>query len=737
MITAEYELKAFLEAKCSQPHDLLGAHPYTLEGEKGLLARVFLNDARSCEIVECGGEPERHHPMTRIAPEGFFEAFLPGCAEPFKYRLRVECYNGETREFFDPYSFWPTLGPQDTYLFNEGNEHWIHEKLGSRLRVIDGAPGVSFAVWAPNAVRVSVVGGFNQWDGRYHPMRTLGSSGIWELFIPGIGENEHYKYEILTAQGHPLVKTDPFASFYSAPPFNDAIVFDTDRYVWNDQEWIEARGRKNCVKEPLSIYEVHLESWRRVPEEGNRPLTYREAARQLASYVKEMGYTHVEFMPLAEHPFSASWGYQVTGFFAPTCRFGTPRDFQYLVDTLHQHGIGVFMDWVPGHFPRDSWALAEFDGTHLYEHADPRQGEHKDWGTFIFNYGRHEVRCFLTASALSWFSRFHVDGLRVDAVASMLYLDYSRNEGEWIPNRYGGRENIEAIEFLRNTNSLAHHYFPGVLMMAEESTSFGGVTQPPGEGGLGFDFKWNMGWMHDMLGYFQKDPIYRKHGQDTLTFGMLYQYSEKFIQVFSHDEVVYGKASLLMKMAAGSITEKAGSLRALYALMWGWPGKKCLFMGNDFGQSNEWNHHASLDWHLLQYLDHEGIRLLVRDLNALYRAEPALHNEEGQWNNFEWMAFHDADSSVIAFLRKTGGTRGTILVAGNYTPVNRGGYRIGVPCGGYWREVLNSNAEIYGGTGAGNAGGLHTDDQPWDNQPHSLNLTLPGSSTLLLRCEAG
>ena len=701
-----------------------------------MVARVFLRDVASCELVAYERNPEERFPLRRCTKDGLFEAFIPGEQTPFRYRLRVTRNNGEIRQFYDPYSFLPTLGEQDLYLFNEGNEHRIYRKLGSQVREIDGIPGISFAVWAPAARRVSVVGDFNAWDGRYHPMRPLGSSGVWEIFIPGLEEGMKYKYEVMGADGYLHLKTDPYATFYEAPPHNASIVQTVDEvYSWNDAAWMERRAQTDWANQPISVYEVHFGSWRRVEKDGNRPLTYREAVEELIPYVRKMGYTHVEFMPMAEHPFSGSWGYQVTGFFAPTHRFGTPEDFMYLVDQLHQAGIGVILDWVPGHFPMDAFALARFDGTHLYEHADPRQGMHQDWGTLIFNYGRNEVRCFLIASALSWLDRYHIDGLRVDAVASMLYLDYSRKEGEWIPNRYGGRENLEAIDFLRRTNELAHQYYPGVLMIAEESTSFGGVTKPASEGGLGFDFKWNMGWMNDTLSYFSKDPLYRKWHQNLLTFGMIYQYSERFLQVFSHDEVVHGKGSMLMKMAAPTIPEKAGSLRALYTLMWLWPGKKTLFMGCDFGQSSEWHYDRSLDWWLLQYLDHEGIQRILQDLNALYVGEPALHKGELEPGGFAWVALEDAEASVITFLRRDPEDRTLYLVVGHFTPVTREGYRVGVPRDGFWREVINSNSEYYGGSGVGNLGGLAAERTPCNQQPFSLNLTLPGNSTLVFKYE--
>lgn len=672
--------------------------------------------------------------MDRLHDSGFYEVFLPKRKQVFRYRLRATLENGETHEIHDAYSFLPTLGDQDLYLFNEGNEHRLYNKLGAHLRRINEVPGVSFAVWAPNAKRVSVVGNFNGWDGRYHPMRPLGASGVWELFLPGLGAGELYKFEVWDVRGHIRLKTDPFGSYFEAPPGNASIVHDAGLYGWGDGDWIEKRkAAAEDRDQPMSIYEVHLGSWKRRADDGNRPLTYRELAPQLADYVIEMGFTHVEVMPLAEHPFDGSWGYQVTGFFAPTQRFGTPDDFAWFVDHLHQRGIGVILDWVPAHFPRDSFALAEFDGTHLYEHADPRQGAHMDWGTLIFNYSRNEVRCFLVANALCWLDRYHLDGLRVDAVASMLYLDYSRKEGEWVPNKYGGRENLDAIEFLKTTNDLVHHYYPGVRMIAEESTSFPGISKPTHDGGIGFDFKWNMGWMHDTLKFFTKDPIHRKWHQNDLTFGMLYQYAENFISVFSHDEVVHGKGSMLMKMAAWHIPEKAANLRALYAHMWGWPGKKLLFMGGEFGQSSEWAYAGSLDWHLTQYLDHEGIRLLVRDLNRLYTHEPVLSRNDLNPHGFRWLACHDSEASTLAFLRCDAAEQTLFTVVGHFTPVIRRNYRIGVPRRGFWSEVINTNSQYYGGSGLGNQGGVHTEDVSADGMSQSVVLTLPPLTTTILK----
>jgi len=727
MIISKTELERLGSARHHHPHEILGMHPY----KKGLVVRAFLQDAISCEVVDV--ENDERFPLERINEDGVFEGTIPSRKRVFPYRLRVEQENGEIRQFFDAYGFLPTLGEEDLYLFNMGDDHKVYQKFGSRARTIESVPGVSFCVWAPSAARVSVVGDFNRWDGRYHPMRSMGSSGVWEIFIPGLSEGQKYKYEICDQEGHLHLKTDPYGTYFESPPHNASIVYDVESYDWNDAEWLKKRESEDWKNAPISVYELHFGSWKRKMEDGGRPFTYREMAEELTRYVVDIGYTHVEFMPLAEHPFTGSWGYQVTGYFAPTQRYGKPEDFKFLVDTLHQAGIGVIIDWVPAHFPTDAFALGRFDGSALYEHEDPRQGFHQDWGTLIPNFGRHEVRAFLMASALSWIDRYHIDGLRVDAVASMLYLDYSRKEGEWVPNQYGGRENIEALEFLRRTNQLVHQYYPGVLMIAEESTDFGGVSKPVEEGGLGFDFKWNMGWMNDTLQYFEKDPIHRKFHQNSLTFGMIYQYSENFVQCFSHDEVVHGKGSMLLKMGGGTITEKAHNLRALYGLMWAWPGKKTLFMGSDFGQSEEWSYDNSLSWHLLQYKDHSGIQDMIRDLNRIYREEPGMAYGDTNGQGFEWVSAGDADNSVIAFLRKTERIEDTLLVVGHYTPVTRTGYTLGVPYEGFWKEIFNSSSSVYGGDGEGNMGGMDADAIAWDSHGYSLKLTLPGMSTSIFK----
>ena len=735
MIISPDDLLLLLQARHATPHSVLGMHPATGKA-KGVVVRAFLKDAVSCEVVE-GDQPKaKTYPLELRSPAGFFEGIIPGKTSVFPYRLRVTYAHGDMRQFADPYSFLPTLSEQDLYLFNEGTELRAYEKLGAHLRTINGVKGVSFAVWAPSAARVSVVGNFNQWDGRYHPMRTLGSSGVWELFIPALAAGELYKFEIRDQASNLLLKTDPYGTFFEGPPNNASVVCDASHFVWNDSAWMEKRkAEANRLDRPMSVYEVHLGSWKRKLEDANRPLTYRELGPLLADYVVEMGFTHIEVMPLAEHPFDGSWGYQVTGFFAPTHRFGSAEDFAWFVDHLHQKNIGLILDWVPAHFPRDSFALAEFDGSHLYEHADPRQGAHMDWGTLIFNYGRNEVRCFLVANALAWLDRYHLDGLRVDAVASMLYLDYSRKEGQWIPNQYGGRENLEAIGFLKRVNDAVHENYPGVVMIAEESTSFDKVSRPTREGGLGFDYKWNMGWMHDTLRYFSNEGINRKWHQNDLTFGMLYQYAENFVTVFSHDEVVHGKASMLYKMGAWHIPEKAANLRALYAHMWAYPGKKLLFMGSEFAQAHEWNHATSLDWHLLQYLDHEGVRRLVKDLNHLYTSEPVLSCNDFNPHGFRWVNAGDSEANIVSYLRTDVFEQDIFFVVGHYGGAQRD-YRFGVPRAGFWKEVVNSNSEYYGGTGLGNLGGRTAEEEGRDGYSYSINVTLPALSTTIFKWSA-
>ncbi len=623
----------------------------------------------------------------------------------------------------------------DVYLFREGNHFKLFDRLGAHLMSVDGSDGTHFAVWAPNAGRVSVIGDFNGWKPGRHPLEARwDGSGIWEGFIPGLGKGALYKYSITSTTGGPRSeKADPLAFFSEAPPRSASVVWDLD-YRWCDGEWMATRKKSNAPNAPISVYEVHLGSWRRVPEEDNRPLTYREMAPLLAEYVKEMGFTHVEILPIMEHPFYGSWGYQTIGYFAPTSRYGTPQDFMYLVDMLHHYDIGVILDWVPSHFAVDGHGLARFDGSHLYEHQDARKGFHPDWKSAIFNYGRNEVREFLISSALFWLERYHIDGLRIDAVASMLYLDYSRKEGEWIPNRYGGRENLEALDFIRRLNEVAYGAFPDILTAAEESTAWPMVTRPVHLGGLGFGLKWKMGWMHDMLAYFSKDPLFRKFSHDDLTFSMWYAYTENFILPLSHDEVVHGKGSLVGKMP-GLEMEKYANLKALYGYMYTHPGKKLLFMGGEFAQWKEWTHEESLEWHALEHRTHLDVQRWVKDLNDLYRREPALHELDFDPAGFEWVDFNDVNHSIVSYLRRGSSTPDVILVVCNFTPVAHGDYRVGVPLAGPWKELLNSDAKEYGGRGLGNLGAVEAVPEPLHGRSHSLRLTLPPLGVLVFKRE--
>jgi 1,4-alpha-glucan branching enzyme len=625
------------------------------------------------------------------------------------------------------------LSDDDLNLFREGKYYTIYEKFGCHLMKVNGVSGAFFAVWAPNAKRVSVIGDFNGWDGRKHPMQLRKEWGVWELFIPDVKEGDRYKYKIKTSLGHLYAKSDPYGFHCELRPKTSSIVTNLDHFAWTDLDWMIKRQHKNPLNSSISVYEVHLGSWTRESEQGNQFLSYRELAKKLLPYVKEMGFTYIELLPITEHPFDGSWGYQVTGYYAPTSRHGTPEDFMYFVNTCHREGIGVIIDWVPAHFPKDGHSLLSFDGTCLYEYSDPRLGEHIDWGTLIFDYGKKEVKNFLLANAVFWFDKFHIDGIRVDAVASMLYLDYGRKAGEWIPNKFGGHENLEAIEFLKALNTIIHEQFPGTMTIAEESTSWLGVTRPTYLGGLGFTFKWNLGWMNDILIYMAHDPIYRKYVHNMISFVFLYAFHEHFVLPLSHDEVVHCKRSLIGKMP-GDKWQKFANLRVLYGFMFGHPGKKLLFMGDEFGQWNEWDHDNSLDWHLLQDAPHQGLRNYVRDLNHLYVSEPALFQDDSDKACFEWIDYHDYDNSVITFMRKTLDENPQILVfLCNFTPIARHHYCVGVPLPGYYREMINSDAEVYGGGNVGNAGGCYAESTPWQGQPYSMSLTLPPLSTLILK----
>jgi 1,4-alpha-glucan branching enzyme len=706
--------------------------PHELEGD--LIVRTFHPQASEVAVVPAS-EAKRSTQtiaLEKVHEHGLFEGVVPGQVLPYAYRLAITYYDGRSELHEDPYRFGGTLGELDVYLLAEGTDMRMYDKLGAHLTTVDGVPGVHFAAWAPNALRVSVVGEFNNWDGRRHPMRFQHDTGIWTIFMPGLSEGELYKYEVKTRHMDYLVaKSDP-VGFYSEPrPRTASIVWDLDRYEWQDDDWMEQRSRQQSLDRPMNVYEVHLGSWRR--KEGDAFLTYSDLAEQLVPYVKEMGYTHIEMMPIAEHPFDGSWGYQVTGYYAATSRYGTPDELMALVDACHQAGIGVIVDWVPAHFPKDQHGLAFFDGTHLYEHADPRMGAHPDWGTLIFNYGRNEVRQFLVSNALFWLDKYHIDGLRVDAVASMLYLDFSREQGEWVPNRYGGRENLEAIDFLRMFNDRVHAAFPGVLTIAEESTAWGGVTRPTSEGGLGFDLKWNMGWMHDTLQYIKQDPVYRAYHHGTLTFSLLYAFSERFLLPFSHDEVVHLKRSMLDKMP-GDLWQKFANYRALLAYQIAHPGKKMLFMGSEFGQWREWSEDQSLDWHLVEQGGiHRQLQHYVSRLNQLYRSEPALFEDDNSWEGFWWLDLHDAQRSILAFARRAPGSGEMVLVACNFTPVVRGGYRLGVPAAGAYEEILNSDGQDFGGGGVINEGSLYSNPTSWHDQPHSIELTLPPLAVVIVK----
>ncbi|MEO9230775.1 MAG: 1,4-alpha-glucan branching protein GlgB [Devosia sp.] len=719
------DLDAIVHGRHGNPFAILGMHGGN-GGPVGI--NVFAPQACKVEIVD-SVTGQNLGALRRIHPEGFFSGVIPERTQRFSYRLAFS--DGEHHwEGEDPYRFGPILGEMDAHLLGEGKHHHLYERLGAHLISMEGVGGVSFAVWAPNASRVSVVGDFNAWDGRRHPMRKRIGAGIWELFIPSLQKGTVYKYELLDRHGERLpLKADPLSFHQEKPPATASIVQGLPEHSWQDSDWMKSRGARQDLSAPMSIYEVHLGSWR---TGGNGEwLDYDTIADLLVPYVTDLGFTHIELMPISEHPFGGSWGYQPVGLFAPTSRFGTPEAFARFVDRFHAAKIGVLMDWVPGHFPSDAHGLVQFDGTALYEHEDPRQGFHRDWNTLIYNFGRNEVANFLEASALFWLDRYHIDGLRVDAVASMLYLDYSRKDGEWVPNKFGGRENLEAIDFLKGTNMRAYQLNPGTQTIAEESTAFPNVSRPIYNGGLGFGYKWNMGWMHDTLHYMQRDPIYRQYHRGEMTFGMHYAYTENFVLPLSHDEVVYGKASLLGKMP-GDRWQKFANLRAYYAFMWAHPGKKLMFMGGEFGQESEWNHDQSLDWHLLDDPLHSGVQSLVRDLNRLYRAHPALHQLDADARGFEWIDVSDADASVFLFLRKGRDGVKPVVIACNMTPTVRSDYRVGVPLGGRWDEILNSDAEFYGGSNVGNRGHLNAEDVGWHGRPASLRLTLPPLAVVLL-----
>ena len=706
------------EAKHNDAFSVLGRH------KKGTLTTITVY-APYTESINLGTKGPSFY---RIPDSDFFQYQTSQDNIPDHYQLAQVDKEGNKSLSYDPYDFNSILPEFDQHLFSSGNHWHIYRHLGAHIQTVDGIKGVHFAVWAPNASRVSLIADFNKWDGRCNPLRSLSSSGIWEIFIPGLTAGSHYKFEILNSQtGEILVKTDPYGQQFEFRPQTASIVTHVDNYKWLDNSWMTHRKEHDWMHEAMSIYEVHIGSWRR-DAQGNF-LNYRELAVELVDYVKEMGFTHIELLPITEHPLDDSWGYQTTGYFAPTSRHGTPDDFRFFVDVCHQNHIGIILDWVPAHFPKDAFALARFDGTALYEHEDPRKGEHRDWGTLIYNYSRNEVKNFLLASANFWLEEFHLDGLRVDAVASMLYLDYSREADDWVPNMYGGNENLEAIDFMRHMNALTHEQHPGTVVIAEESTSWPQVTRPTWTGGLGYSMKWNMGWMHDMLSYMQQDPVHRMHHHDNLTFGMLYAFSENFVLPFSHDEVVHGKGSMINKMP-GDEWQRFANLRLLYTFMFTYPGKKLLFMGCEFGQGSEWNFKQGLDWYVLDYPQHNGMKTLVKDLNKMYTSHPSLFQHDFQHEGFEWIDCHDVSHSIISYRRKTA-TEDLIVIL-NFTPVVRENYRIGVPAEGNYTEIFNSDSSYYNGSNKGN-GTILSEPTPWMNLPHSVNLTLPPLAGIVLK----
>ncbi|HKS80719.1 MAG TPA: 1,4-alpha-glucan branching protein GlgB [Candidatus Acidoferrales bacterium] len=740
----EGELDRLALAEHSDPFAILGAHWVSRGGREELIVRALRPEASEISVV-WGGEKgtgaagaaaaaAKVVAASRIHEDGLFEAIVP--AEPTKlapgaaispgaYKLRVRYGDASPVDSYDAYSFPPLLTDYDLHLISEGTHYEKYKKVGAHAREVEGVKGVHFGVWAPNAKRVSVVGDFNSWDGRVNPMRNRGTSGVWEIFIPEIGEGALYKFEILSQQGELMaLKSDPYGFAAELRPKSASVVCDIESYQWNDAEWMEARRTRDWQHAPMTVYEVHAGAWRRRTEDGNRWLTYRELADEMVPYVKSLGYTHIELMPIMEHPFDGSWGYQTTGYFAVTSRYGSPTDFMAFVDRCHQQGIGVILDWTPAHFPRDAHGLAYFDGTHLYEHADPRKGAHPDWGTLVFNYGRNEVQNFLLSNALFWIEKYHADGLRVDAVASMLYLDYSRNPGEWIPNQFGGRENLEAIGLLKRLNEVLHQRDPGALMIAEESTAWPAVSRPTYVGGLGFDLKWNMGWMNDTLKYMEHEPIHRQYHQNDLTFSMIYAFHENFVLPLSHDEVVHGKRALLEKMP-GDDWQKFANLRLLFAYMYAHSGKKLLFMGGELGQRWEFWEGGSVEWELENSPPHRGIQRLIADLNRLHAAEKALHELDFEGSGFEWMNASDAAASVLAFVRRAKCTDDIVLAVCNFTPVVREEYRVGVPRPGFYKEILNSDSKYYEGSDVGNSGGVWAEPIPWNDRPYSVKLKLP------------
>ncbi len=715
------ELYNLLNVESKNPKSILGMHDFKDKKSFKKVIRVYNPDAKSISAINC--ETNEKYNLEETEFEGFFEAVIT-VKENFDYKLIFKGFDSNSWESYDSYSFPNQITDLDKYLFGEATNYQIYDKLGAQVTTINGVEGVNFAVWAPNAKGVSVIGDFNMWDGRRHQMQKHDEAGIWELFIPSLKEFDKYKFEIKTQESYLLEKSDPYAHYAELRPNTASVIYDINKYKWNDEKWLKQKESNVSLSKPVNTYEVHLGSWMRVVEENNRFLTYRELADKLIPYVKEMNYTHIELMPVSEHPYDPSWGYQVTGYFAPTSRFGTPDDFKYFVDKCHQNGIGVILDWVPAHFPKDSHGLAKFDGTSLYEHMNPIQGEHPDWGTLIFNYGRKEVKNFLIANALFWLKKYHIDGLRVDAVASMLYLDYGKSNDKWVPNLYGGRENLEAVEFMKHLNSVIAEIAPGTLMIAEESTSWGGVTSETKYDGLGYSLKWNMGWMNDFLSYIENDSIYRKYHHHNLTFSMVYAYSEQFMLVLSHDEVVHGKRSLLNKMP-GDTWQKFANLRLSYGFMYGHPGKKLLFMGSEFGQWREWSEDRSLDWHLLDEKDNKQLQTFVKDLNKLYKEENCLWEKDFSPEGFQWIDCNDAERSVVSF-RRVGISDDMIFVC-NFTPVPLTNHKLKVWFDGEYEEVLNSDDLKYGGSGVTNVGKFKIDNNK------EINLKVPPLGVTILK----
>lgn len=727
--TKLYDIFHIVNGEHSDPHTVLGMHEMEEDGRKAVVVRAFLPDAAGITVIDYANKRKKY-PMERLHADGFFEVTIADREEWFRYQLEYTDADGNTWRSYDPYSFSPTLSEFDRHLFGAGTHYEIYEKMGGRLMTHEGARGAAFSVWAPNAKAVSVIGDFNNWDARRSPMRRLGESGIWELFLPAAAEGDKYKFHVTQCDGRVVDKTDPYGVYAEVRPNNASVLYPLKRYKWKDRRWMTARRKYDFRTAPMNIYEVHLGSWKRA--EGDRFLTYTELAEQLIPYVKEMGYTHIEMLPVEEHPFDGSWGYQVTGYYAPTSRYGSPDEFKQFVDACHQNGISVILDWVPAHFPKDDFALARFDGTALYEHQDPRLGEHIQWGTYIFNYGRKEVANFLLANALYWMDIFHIDGLRVDAVASLLRLDFCKEEGQWLPNVYGGSENLEAIEFLKHMNSVIAEREPGALMIAEDSTAWPGVTKKVDEGGLGFSLKWNMGWMNDFLSYIKLDPIYRKYHQNKLTFGMAYHYAENFVLVLSHDEVVHTKSSMIGKMP-GDVWQSFANLRLSYGFMMGHPGKKLLFMGGEFAQYSEWSEARSLDWHLLQYADHQEMQAYVKELNHLYAEESAFWAEDFDPNGFQWIECDDAESSIVSFVRRS--EEKELVFLCNFTPVVHRGFSLGVPQEGVYHERLNSDAARFGGSDVINAVPLQSKAEPAGRCPFRVELDVPPLGMVILERE--